>query len=405
LIGRDPLSKWVDYKSFCAIFHNQPTDLDLSQIKILFHCLLEGNDDMLNTKVFWDHILKPLNGQREKVIRHLWDNLNVRNNNKVPLIRLKNRFFGKFHPKVISRATTAAKVEADFLQNIDFHGQIFGNSENFTSWRQFYDFMFCWSSSENDDNQFLGLLVDCFRLSEFYGIYSEEILEDEPKSNFMSNRDNLLSSRYSQNNYGNESRYSRNNRSNQSRYNQEQPVQSNNIYSSNQNREENVKKENYYDKEEGNVNIYIKNQESKSQLNKSRGFNIISGRAEVQSRRRNNAPQEKPKRTDIRRNFYDDLQGKPDPKRDISQKRIVNTERKSHISRSKRTSNRSITRSRFSTSYDDINSFNLKDNPEFLGQRIMERIKMMTKNQLTNRNQFDSKKDMKLKIRVKAFGV
>ena len=332
---------------------------------------------MLNTGVFWEHILKPLNGQRQKVIRHLWDNLNVRSDDKVPLIRLKNRFFSKFHPKVLRKETTATKIEAGFLQNIDFHGQIYGNTENFIIWSQFQDFMFCWSSTEEDDKEFLGLLVDCFRLSEFYGIYSEEIPDNELERDILGGQVNTQSSRYNRNNHETGSRYNRNNNINRSRYNRHDDtnrsrvnrqnyesdsrysrgrynrsphIDRNNLYSSNQYQREEVEKSrrnNFYDQQEDNVNIYIQNQEKKSQLGKSRGYNIISGRNDNNQEGRTPRQREKSSRGDIRKNFYDELQGKPDPKRDISQKRI-NTERRSQLGRSRKTSNRSITRSTLS---------------------------------------------------------
>lgn len=356
--GRNAKSKWLDYKSFCAVFHNQPTDLSVSQIKILFYCLLEGDDDMLNSGVFWDHILVPLTRQRKKIIQHLWDNLNVRNEDRVSLVRFKNRFFAKFHPKVISGEKTPAQIEGEFMQNIDFHGQIFGNIENYTIWEQFDQFMTWWSATEDNENRFLATIADCFRLSEFLGIYDDDIPEtkpielgqpkDAPQEEFGRNRRQREDS--SQNRSQVQPRDSRRSEDTRdqwggrSRWNQARGRGvENNIYGARERQSDSHvrPRTNFYDQHEEQVNLYQSNQK---RMKSNRNYNIISGHDQESSRRN----VDRKSRNDIRTNFYDQLQGKPDPKRDLSQKRIATNDRRSQMSRSRRRIDKSPARSRIS---------------------------------------------------------
>lgn len=338
------------------MFHNQPTDLSVAQIKILFYCLLEGDDDMLNSGVFWSHILERMTAQRKKIVQHLWDNLNLRTGDRVSLVRFKNRFFAKFHPKVISGEKTAAQVEEDFLANIDFHGQIFGNTENFTEWGQFSDFMECWSATEENETRFLTTLVDCFRLSEFFGIYNEEIPDSQPiglekpketgrnarafNGSRLGRRDRMENSNLSRSGYG------RRQRSQRSGFQQprEEPTE-NSIYGAfgRQSEPQPSRRSNFYDEPQSQVNLYQSNRE---RISGNRNYNIISGRNRDRQRPPDRSPAERKSQMEIRKNFYDQLQGKPDPRRDLSQKRRHDTDRRSHLSRSRRHVDKSPARSR-----------------------------------------------------------
>lgn len=308
---------------------------------------------MLNSRVFWDHVLIPMSHQRKKIIQHLWDNLNVRNEDKVSLVRFKNRFFAKFHPKVISGEQTAAQIEGEFMQNIDFHGQIFGNTENFTIWRQFDQFMKLWSATEENENRFLTIIVDCFRLSEFFGIYNDEIPETEPiqlEIPKMAPNRGSLASRYQQESAAPveppnltrsgkpESKWGNRGRRNQPRSRRVE----NNIYGTRERQTEShvQPRSNFYDQQDDQVNLYQSNRERDK---KKRDYDIISGRNEQNNRNFN-----RKSRNDIRANFYDQLQGKPDPKRDLSQKRIITDDRRSQMSRSRRKIDKSPARSRIS---------------------------------------------------------
>lgn len=341
----------MDFASFCSIFQNQPTELDTSQVKILFYCLLEGDDDMLNTASFWNQILPPLTSQRKKVIHHLWENLNVKNEDRVELVRFKNRFFGKFHPKVLDREAGAVHIENEFLQNIDFHGQIFGNSENFMKLEQFRDFMFCLSGTFKEDNKFLSLLVDCFRLSEFFGIYSEPIpMEEASPVKLLESRPSYLGDRE----MGRRNpRSRRGNGRGGSRRDEQFYGHRSNVVKVNKNEddprdfeEEERPKANFYDQREKSINLYQSSPVKSRRQNERipRNYNIISGRIDPESRANNTHS----RRSDIKKNFYDELNYQQNKGRDISQKRRVDTDRRSRLSRSRKPSSRSIPRSQIS---------------------------------------------------------
>ena len=312
---------------------------------------------MLCTGTFWSEILSALTPQRQKIISHLWENLNIKNENRVSLVRFKNRFFAKFHPKVISGEIKPSEIENEILQNIDFHGQIFGNSENFTVWKQFQDFMFCWSAVEENENNFLSILVNCFRLSEFFGIYSKEIPDEQPAHPLGKSQMQMDSSFYQQSNersrnfsnLGNEQKNERN-YENRGRMGRSGVTRSrrdwsqNNIYGSNR-QEQKKNKRNFYDREE-NVNIYDQNLQKSQRSNLTRNYNIISGKNEMKK----SSPARS--RNDIRKNFYDETKEKEEKeeKRDISQKRNFETERKSIVKRKRDLSNNSISKSALSVS-------------------------------------------------------
>ena len=275
----------------------------------------------------------------------------MKDEKRVSLVRFKNRFFAKFHPKVVSGEVPATQIENDFLQNVDFHGQIYGNTENFIFWEQFEDFMFCLSSVEENENKFLIFVVDCFRLSEYYGIYSEGIPE-ERKSHPLG-----PVQVHSESPFGREEgtswvessrkgrrQHERNTMRERSRMDHSQVENvSNNIYNV-QGREKEKTRKNFYDEKEADVNIYQSTPTRSRRRNQSRNFNIISGKEEqtqsqIETRSRKN---------DIRRNFYDQEHSRKEKRRDISQKRRIDHERRMNTSRSRMRSKRSITPSRVS---------------------------------------------------------
>lgn len=315
---------------------------------------------MLNTGIFWSEILSPLSHQRQKIISHLWENLNIKNENRVSLVRFKNRFFGKFHPQVVSGKKKASEIENEVLQNIDFHGQIFGNTENFTEWKQFYDFMFCWSAVEENENNFLSILVDCFRLSEFFGIYSKEIPDEQPIHPLgRSQMENESHYQRSEINHRNRSNWGTNqneekNSENRGRMGRSRGIRSkrdwsqNNIYGDRGNTSRNNHKDNdqekntnFYDKED--VNIYEANMQKSRRSNISRNYNIISGKNEIKT-----SSPPRSRRNDIRKNFYDQKGERNKKKRDISHKRNFETERKSIVNRKRNVSTNSISKSTIS---------------------------------------------------------
>jgi hypothetical protein len=114
----------------------------------------------------------------------------------------------------------------------------------------------------------------------------------------------------------------------------------------------NESKGNYYDNNQKNVNIYQLTPINKWERENSRNYNIISGRHEERSvnnrRKQDDFDDSRSQRSNIRKNFYDELNYKRGQKRDISQKRRVDTERRSRLSRSRRPSSRSIAKSQIS---------------------------------------------------------
>ena len=82
---------------------------------------------------------------------------------------------GKFHTNSKSGRETVAQIEARFSNNLDFHGQLFGNSSDTVSLEQLQDFMSCWAAtfSEEDEEDFVNLVLDCFKLRDYMGIYGD----------------------------------------------------------------------------------------------------------------------------------------------------------------------------------------------------------------------------------------
>ena len=265
-----------------------------------------------------------MTNQRRKIISHLWENLNIKNEERISLLRFKNRFFGKFHPKVISGEISAGQIENEILQNIDFHGQIYGNSENFTIWKQFQDFMFYWSSVEENENQFLGLIVDCFRLSEFFGVYSEAVPDHEPHHplgrSTMRDENSNYDKRYEkrnrksdfnigwghgngngkvkQNNYGSR-------RSNMNGSIRDRSVRDRSIH------DRNIRDRSVYERNERDRSLYERNERDRSRQDRSirdksrQDINDRNRQDRSQNNIYNSIPQKEEIKIDKNQNFYD----------------------------------------------------------------------------------------------------
>ena len=275
----------------------------------------------MKTSDFWDFFVPKLTEDRQKIVWHLWENLNVKNEPKISLIRLKNRFFGKLHPKAISKKETVNQIEKDFVKNIDFHGQVFGNTENYTTVDQFQDLMTYWSATEPDEQTFLNLLVECFRLSEFYGVYNTDILHQPQRVNDTEVPVKSTStSRHTE--YSNRSRH------NKSRFKSQTPNEATNLYGGSS------ASNNLYGNDNEDVNIYNNNanQQISQRGNPKSDYGLIPGnkhRGHFESQ---------PDRTknDIKNDFYKQNE---QSQRAISRRRDTNS-RRSNLSKNRITSNR-----------------------------------------------------------------
>ena len=87
--------------------------------------------------------------------------------------KMKNRFFGKFHPDVISQKKDSRRVETDFIKDLDVYTQVFSNESNRLVRKEFDLFMSMWEFELGDQGRFMEIVVECFRLSEIAGMVSE----------------------------------------------------------------------------------------------------------------------------------------------------------------------------------------------------------------------------------------
>lgn len=167
---------------------------------------------------FWKIFVPCLSGERESLAVHLWNDLDLNSQERVEILRMKNRFSAKNHPDVVNRSSTYSSVENDFNFTLDLHANIWGNTQNYIYKQQFFDFMKCWSATEPNDEQFISTIVKCFRLNAYFGQY-RSVLNEPEFNNFndiesesfkkkrFSNNDNISTSKR-------ERFYERNNNSN-----------------------------------------------------------------------------------------------------------------------------------------------------------------------------------------------
>ena len=137
-------------------------DLDLT-----FQALTSSSTDLLNLDRFWKSILNNKSEKVTRVSQYLWNVLDPKKESLIPISKLKNRFFGKFHPDVQKMERKAREVENEFIKNLDMHNLLAITERSQISKHQFDDFISCWFLCTPTEEEFLTIFVECFRLSDF----------------------------------------------------------------------------------------------------------------------------------------------------------------------------------------------------------------------------------------------
>ena len=149
--------------------------MDTPQIdlQIVFAIMAGPKNPMLKVQEFWDQLLGDNSAMNQKLCNVLWNSLDTKKAGQVVISRMKNRFFGKFHPDVHVGKAEARNVETDFIRDLDIYTQVFsGDSGRFA--RQEFDlFMRMWAFELDDQARFMEVVVECFRLSEIAEMVSE----------------------------------------------------------------------------------------------------------------------------------------------------------------------------------------------------------------------------------------
>lgn len=121
----------------------------------------------------------------------------MRDQPSIPLKRIKTRFMGKFHP--LARSESVSQIEARFSNNLDFHGQLFGNSGDSISLAQLEDFMRCWAATAENESEFREIVLDCFKLRDYLGVYGGNEFAQAETSGYNNKRSHNQNDLYSNN--------------------------------------------------------------------------------------------------------------------------------------------------------------------------------------------------------------
>ena len=161
-------------KDFIKCFEITRMKVDRIDLEILFEGLADKNNGKLCTDNFWATIFGEIPENVKRVADYLWGTLDPRKEGFIHLTKLKNGFFGKFHPDVQNKKREQKDVENEFIRNLDIHNQLATTIKEDIDQNQFRDFVLNWLFVEDDEEDFLVTFVECFRLSEFMGEFNRE---------------------------------------------------------------------------------------------------------------------------------------------------------------------------------------------------------------------------------------
>ena len=127
----------------------------------------------LRVQEFWNQLLGDQSAINQKLCNVLWNSLDTKKAGEVVISRMKNRFFGKFHPHVHVRKAEARHVETDFIRDLDIYTQVFSGNTGRLAREEFDLFMRIWAFELEDQALYMEVVVECFRLSEIAEMVTE----------------------------------------------------------------------------------------------------------------------------------------------------------------------------------------------------------------------------------------
>ena len=167
MLADDNNSKTIDFDEFLKYCFDYKIPLNDDEKISIFSQFDINGDGQINYIDFINTLIGKMNSFRFQIVTQVFNSLDINNNGFININDMKKYYNVKNHPDVINGRRSAPEVEAEFLDNIDYHFQLLrtnklGNGEiTFQDFSEYYDII---SMSIHSDVLFQNILVNVWDL-------------------------------------------------------------------------------------------------------------------------------------------------------------------------------------------------------------------------------------------------
>ena len=168
MLSDEDNSKLIDFDDFIKYCFEYKIPLTVEEQISIFSQFDNNNEGQINYIEFLNTLIGKMNAFRFQIINQVFNYLDVNNNGYIYLNDMRNLYNVKNHPDVINGRRSAPEVEAEFLDNIDYHFQLLRTDKlrngkiNFQEFNEYYDII---SMSIHSDFLFQNILFGVWGLN------------------------------------------------------------------------------------------------------------------------------------------------------------------------------------------------------------------------------------------------
>ena len=182
MLSDEDNSKLIDFDDFIKYCFEYKIPLTVEEQISIFSQFDNNNEGQINYIEFLNTLIGKMNAFRFQITNQVFNYLDVNNNGYIYLNDMRNLYNVKNHPDVVNGRRSAPEVEAEFLDNIDYHFQLLRTDKlrngkiNFQEFNEYYDII---SMSIHSDFLFQNILFGVWGLNgDFFENGNQNNYED-----------------------------------------------------------------------------------------------------------------------------------------------------------------------------------------------------------------------------------
>ena len=182
MLSDEDNSKLIDFDDFIKYCFEYKIPLTVEEQISIFSQFDNNNEGQINYIEFLNTLIGKMNAFRFQITNQVFNYLDVNNNGYIYLNDMRNLYNVKNHPDVVNGRRSAPEVEAEFLDNIDYHFQLLRTDKlrngkiSFQEFNEYYDII---SMSIHSDFLFQNILFGVWGLNgDFFENGNQNNYED-----------------------------------------------------------------------------------------------------------------------------------------------------------------------------------------------------------------------------------
>ena len=170
MLSDDDNSNKIDFDVFIKYCFDYKIPLNEDEQISIFSQFDNNNEGQINYNEFLNILIGKMNTFRFQIVTQVFNILDINNNGYITINDMRNNYNVKNHPDVINGRRSAPEVEAEFLDNINYHFHLLRTSKlrneqiSFQEFAEYYDII---SMSIHNDILFQNILINVWNLNNY----------------------------------------------------------------------------------------------------------------------------------------------------------------------------------------------------------------------------------------------